>query len=217
MYSIIRMREQTLTCICISDNKTLPSLVIFSWPAPSTNILRVPLGPKFDFTTWASPVAPVQFKLKACWRLTCSALGFNNSMADLWITELVSVEWELERGAYMVIRVNWEWNGKEREMNRVWTSRSLLQPVPLTHPTQIDGIYFYSLTSEGCSYFIDWNLFLSAFQLSILFLFITSHHSRYTITTQSSLWWTRYEGWDGREVESEVDFDGGSIIVGIER
>lgn len=135
MYSIIRMREQTLTCICISDNKTLPSLVIFSWPAPSTNILRVPLGPKFDFTTWASPVAPVQFKLKACWRLTCSALGFNNSMADLWIL-IVSICWMRVRkrslhGDKSKVGVKWE-----RERDESCLNLSLSPPTwPLTHPT----------------------------------------------------------------------------------
>lgn len=43
--------------ICISVSKTLPSLVILIPPAPSTNIFKVPLGPKLELKTSCSPIA----------------------------------------------------------------------------------------------------------------------------------------------------------------
>ena len=59
------------------------TFVIFKLPAPSTNILIVPLGPKLDLTTFAKPIEPAVLTAKAWALLTLSAWGLINSTPDL--------------------------------------------------------------------------------------------------------------------------------------
>tara|TARA_B100000683_G_scaffold270304_1_gene308938 strand:- start:295 stop:516 length:222 start_codon:yes stop_codon:yes gene_type:complete len=67
--------------ICISFRRTAPSFVSLIWPAPPTSIFSVPLGPRFDLRTDASP-RPAETLTKSDWDLaTISAFGLTSLAA----------------------------------------------------------------------------------------------------------------------------------------